>query len=239
MGELDEKEKHAMAVADPAVMTLGLLALDLLHLGRVEDARTRMSEAHARARELRAPAPRLAALWLEALFELRLGNAPRVAAIGDELEALDQEFCLVHARAASLWFRGWAQVHSGAPRAGHELIREGYALAVKIGMRARASETLGYGVEALVLAGDWTAARQAVDEAMSCADAIGERGYLPQLFLLDARIADALGEDTRANESTSQALAEARAQETPWLETLALSAIAEREAASAGNRAID
>ena len=117
------------------------------------------------------------------------------------------------ARAVHRWFRGWAEAQLGDPRAGYRLIREGYEQAVRLGIRAWASETLGYAAEALARAGDWIAARRELDEAMQCADAIGEREYLTQLLLLDARIADALGEPDRARESMRQAVAEARAQE--------------------------
>jgi hypothetical protein len=227
---------HATAVADPSVLTLGLLAVDLLHLGRVEEGRTRLRMAHARAHELRAPAPRMAVLWLEALFEVRLGNVPRVAAIADELQKLEEEFSLAHAMAACLWFRGWAQARTGDPRAGYGLIREGYSLAVDIGTRAYASETLGYAAEALALAGDWPAARHEIEEAMHCAEAIGERVYLPQLLLLEARIADALGEQKCAAESIRRAVAEARSQEAPWLEMVALSDLCARKDATPEDR---
>jgi tetratricopeptide (TPR) repeat protein len=103
-------------------------------------------------------------------------------------------------------------------------------------MRAWASETLGYAAEALASAGDWAGARQQLDEAMQCADAIGEREYLPQLLVLDARIANALGESKRASESIQRAIAEARAQEAPWLEMIALSAACERKGATTRQR---
>jgi tetratricopeptide (TPR) repeat protein len=95
------------------------------------------------------------------------------------------------------------------------------------------SEARAYGAEALARAGDWPAARRELDEAMHCADAIGERQYLTQLLLLDARIAEALGERERAGESIRKAIAEARAQGASWLELLALSALCERPDASA------
>jgi len=104
---------------------------------------------------------------------------------------------------------------------------------VPFGLRALASEARAYGAEALALAGDWAAARRELDVAMQCADAIGERQYRTQLLLLDARIADGLAEPQRSGESIRQAIAEARAQEAPWLELLALSARCERPDAGA------
>ena len=230
---LDETASPAVFAADPHVIILGLLAIALLHLGFVDEGRARMREAHARARALREPAPQSAALWLDAWFEVRMDNPGRVADLSDELRALVEENAMPQARAAHRWFRGWAQAQLGDPRAGYRVIREGYEQAARLGMRAWASETLGYAAEALARAGDWVAARRELDEAMQCASAIGGREYLPQLLLLDARVADALGERDRAREAMRQAIAEARSQEAPWLEMIALSALCERDDATA------
>ena len=107
--------------------------------------------------------------------------------------------------------------------------REGCEQAVRLGIRAWGSETLGYAAEALARAGDWSAARTELEEALQCTNAIGERQYLTPLLLLDARISDALDEPVRARESTLQAVAEARAQESLWFQVSALSALCERE----------
>jgi tetratricopeptide (TPR) repeat protein len=234
--DLDAGASRALLVADPGVMILGMLALGAVHLGLVDEGRERLAAARERARDLRAPLPEQAALWLDGLFEVRLGNPARVAEISEELRALAEEHALAPAQAAHLWFRGWAQAHLGDPSAGHRLIREGFELSVQLGIRSRASEVLGYAAEALARAGDWAGARQELDAAMQCADATGERDYLPQLLVLDARIADALGEGKRAGESIQQAIAEARAQEAPWLEMIALSAACGRKGATARQR---
>ncbi|MBK7766641.1 MAG: AAA family ATPase [Sulfuritalea sp.] len=234
--DLDASASPAVFVADPSVIILGMLALDSLHLGLVEQGRERLAAAYRRARDLRVPPPQMAALWLEGRFEVRLGNPARVADISEQLRVLADEHALAGAQAAHLWFRGWSQVQLGDPRAGYRLIREGYESSVLLGMRAWASETLGYAAEALASAGDWAGARQQLDEAMQCADAIGEREYLPQLLVLDARIAYAVGESKRAGESIRQAIAEARAQEAPWLEMIALCALCERNDATTRDR---
>jgi len=230
---LDETTSPAVFTADPHVIILGLLAIALLHLGFVDQGRARMREAHARARALREPGPQSAALWLDGWFEVRMGNPQRVAEVSEQLRALVEENAMPQSRAAHHWFRGWSQAQLGDPRAGYRVIREGYEQAARLGMRAWASETLGYAAEALARAGDWVAARRELDEAMQCASAIGGREYLPQLLLLDARIADGLGEPDRAREAIWQAIAEARTQEAPWLEMIALSALCERKNATA------
>jgi DNA-binding winged helix-turn-helix (wHTH) protein/tetratricopeptide (TPR) repeat protein len=233
---LDETTSPAVFTADPDVIILGLLAIELLHLGFVDQGRTRMREAHARARALRQPGPQTAALWLDGWFEVRMGNPGRVADLSDELRVLAEENAMPLARAAHRWFRGWAEAQLGDPRAGYRLIREGHEQAAQLGMRAWASETLGYAAEALARAGDWVAARRELEEAMQCASAIGGREYLTQLLLLDARIADALGEPDRARESMRQAIAEARKQEARWLELLALNELCDHDGATPEDR---
>ena len=234
---LDESTSHALFAADPTVLALGLLATDLLHLGFVNQGRARLHEAHDRAGALRQPGPQLAVLWLEAEFEVRMGNAERVADICEQLITLIEESApWPQGRAAHSWFRGWAKAQLGDADAGYRLIREGYEEALRLGLRVSASQTLVYAVEARARAGDWIAARRELEEAMRCGEAVGDRLNLPQLLLLDGRIADALAEPDRSRESVRQALAEARTQEAPWLELLALSELCRHDDATAEDR---
>jgi len=229
---LDAETVPAVFAADPAVLILAVLALELLDLGFVDQGRARMRAASCRALALREPAPQMAALWLEAMFEQRVGNAERVADLAERLLALVEEYALPDGRAVHLWFRGWAEAQLGDPRAGYRLIREGHEEALRLDMRAYAGESLGYATEALLRAGDWSAARQQLDEAMQFANSTGERRCLTQLLLLDARIADALGEPALGRESIRQAIVEAHAQEALWLQLIATTALCERPDAS-------
>jgi DNA-binding winged helix-turn-helix (wHTH) protein/tetratricopeptide (TPR) repeat protein len=234
---LDETAPAAVFTADPGVIVLGLLATELLHLGLADQGRSRLEQAHARARALRQPGPQVAVLWVDALFHVLMGDPGRVAEACARLREVIEKYALPQGRAAELWFRGWAEAQLGDPRAGHRLIREGYDRAVGLGIRGWGSEILGYAAEALVRAGDWPAARRELDEAMQCAEATGEGKYRTQLLVLEGRIADALGEAQRARESMQQAVAEARAREAVWLLLLALLALCERDGSTAGDRA--
>jgi tetratricopeptide (TPR) repeat protein len=224
-------------LVDPQVALLGSLSIPLVHLGLVEDARACLQRAHARARQRAWPMARMVAIWYDALLEVRLGNAERVAALADEMRALVDEFALAHGLTACRWFRAWADARTGQAGDGYRRIREAYEENARLGMLAGASEILGYATETLLLAGDLDGARKQVEEALHLADRLGERVYLTQLQLLDASIADALGEPERARESIQRAIAEARAQEAPWLELLALSALCERPGATPEARA--
>ena len=221
---------------DPQVTLLGLLAMQLVEIGLVETARARMQEAHDRARRLGQPMARLVALWFDALFEVRLGGAERVAALADEMRALVDKFGLAQGRTACRWFRGWADARMGEARDGYRLIREAYEENVRLGMLAGASETGGYAVEALVLAGDWDAAQHDLDEIFRFADEHGECVYLPQLLLLQAAIARGRGAAAAALASTRRAVEEARAREAPWLELMALIELCEHGGARAEDR---
>jgi ATP/maltotriose-dependent transcriptional regulator MalT len=179
---------------------------------------------------------RTVAIWLNALFEVRLGEAHRVAALADEMQALVDEFSLVHLRAACHWFRGWADARMGQPLEGYRRIREAYDENKQLGMLAGGSETLGYAAEALLLAGNCDAAEHELEEALQIVKAHGERVYLPQLLLIQAAIARARGQSAAAEASARQAIAEARAQGAPWLELIALLELCERDGGKAEDR---
>jgi hypothetical protein len=180
---------------------------------------------------------RLVAIWYGALCAVRLGDAARVAAFADEMHALVDEFALAHGLTACRWFRGWADARIGQAGDAYRRIRDAYEENVRLGMLSGATETLGYAAEALLLGGDVRGAREQLDEALQLAGKLGERIYLPQLHLLDARTADALGQNDRSRESIGRAVDEARSQQAPWLEMLALSALCERSGATTEDRA--
>ncbi len=234
--ELLELAPVEIFVADPQVTLLGLLGINLLHSGFVEQGRARLERAQVRARLLGWPNTRLAALWYGALFEVRLGNTERVAALADEMRALVDESEVAQGRNACRWFRGWADARMGRPREGYRRIREAYEDNTRLGMLAGGSEVLGYATEALVLAGDWDAAQHELEEALQFVNTHGERVYLPQLFLIEAAIARGRGESAVAHASVRRAIAEARAQEAPWLELMALLELCEYDGATAEDR---
>lgn len=224
--------------ADPAVALIAMLGLQLLHLGLVDQGRARVLEAHARADRLRQPTARMIALWFAALFELRLENVPRVAALAEEMGALAEEFALAHGRTSCRWFSGWAQARAGAPMEGYRRIREAHESNVRLGMLAGATENLGYAAEALLLTGDWRAAQQQLEEALAIAHRSGEQIFQPQLSLLEAAIARARGDVGAAEAALRRAVAEARVQGAPWLELLALVALCESVHATDPDRAM-
>jgi hypothetical protein len=217
---------------DPQITLLGLLAMQLVAFGMVGQARAKLERAHARAALLRQPMAKMVAIWFDALSQVRLGNPERVATLADEMRALVEEFALAQGRIAHRWFRGWADAHLGEPRDAYRRIREAYEENTRLGMLAGGSEVRGYAAEALVLAADWDGAERELDEARQFATKHAERVYLVQFFLIEAAIARGRGQREVADESVRRAVAEAKAQEAPWLELLARLDLAEHSGAT-------
>ena len=158
------------------------------------------------------------------------------AALADEMRSLVDEFSLAHGRMACRWFRGWADARMGEPRGGYQRIREAYDENARLGMLAGASEVLGYATEALVLVGDLDGAQKELTEALHIAEKFGERVYLPQLFAMQADIARTGGDRAAADAAIRRAIAEARAQEAPWLELMVLTELCDHHSATAKDR---
>lgn len=218
--------------ADPQVILMGLLAIDLVRSGLVRQGLALGQRARERAAVLRQPMTRLVAAWQEALLQVRLGGAPQVAALADEMQALVDEHALAHAAMACRWFRGWAQAHMGRPLEGARLIQQAHSENVRLGMRSGASEVHAYAVEALLLAGEVQSAQTELERALQIVDELGERMVLPQLLLLQAAIARAGGAPEAGLAAARRAAEEARAQEAPWLELMALVELCENHPAA-------
>jgi len=208
-------------IADPQVTARAMLSLPLVNLGLVRQARAHLEAAHARARELGQPMARMIAIWFDALLEIRLGNATRVAALAEEMQALVDEYALAQGRTASRWFSGWAEARLGEPREAFRKIRDACDENVALGMWSGTTETLAYAAEALVAAGDFDGAQAQLYEALRRVERHDERIYLPQLRLIEAAIARHHGEAERSARAIRQAIDEARAQEAAWSELLA------------------
>ena len=214
-------------IADPQVTARAVLCFPLVHLGLVHQARAHLSAAYARARSLGQPIAVMVAIWFDALIEVRLGNAGRVASLAAEMQALVDEYALAQGRTASRFFQGWAESRLGQPREGFRRIRDACDENMALGMLSGTTETLTYAAEALIAAGDFEAAQAQLDEALGLVERHDERICLPQLHLIDAAIARHRNNPGRADAAVRSAIEEARSQASPWLELLALTDLVE------------
>ena len=214
-------------IADPQVTARAMLSLPLVHLGLVRQARAHLDAAYARARSLGQPMAVMVAIWFDALLEVRLGNAGRVASLAAEMQALVDEYALAQGRTASRFFQGWAESRLGQPCEGFRRIRDACDENIALGMLSGTTETLTYAAEALIAAGDFEAAQAQLDEAFTLVDRHDERICLPQIHLIDAAIARHRSNKARADAAIRSAIKEARTQAAPWLELLALTDLVE------------
>lgn len=209
-------------VVDPIVTMTAVLALPLLHLGRVVEARQQLEKAHARASALKQPMAMMVALWFSALFEVRRDNVERVAAIAAQLRAVVDDYGVPQGIGPANWYAGWAAARLGEPERGIGLIRQGYENNLVLEMHAGNTEVLGYAAEALLQAGDWRGALDALDEAFQLAEALPERAYTPKLHLLRSDALAGAGDMAGAEGALADALAAAREQQAAWLEVQVL-----------------
>ncbi|WP_445400770.1 ATP-binding protein [Zobellella sp. An-6] len=223
-------------IVDPRVTVLTMLSLPLAQLGLFNQARERLQQAYARARQLAQPMALMLTIWCDALCGIRRGDTARVGALAAELQSLADEFALAQGKTACRWFRGWADAHGGKPREGFRRIREAYEENRALGMISGGSETLGYAAEALVLQDDWAGAQEQLDQALDIVNTYGERIFLPQLLLIQAAIARSRGEPAAAEASIRHAIMEARTQGASWLELLAFTELFERAEPSSKDR---
>ncbi|MDP9140987.1 MAG: AAA family ATPase [Pseudomonadota bacterium] len=225
-------------IADPQVTVWALLSLQLTHLGLLAQARVRLVQAYARAREIGQPVALMVTLWFDALCEIRRGDAARVRALAGEMQLLVDEFDLAQGRTACRWFRGWADSRSGHGLDGFRMIRAAYEENRALGMVSGSSETLGYAAEALLSHGDLEGAQEQLDQALDIAERYGERVYLPQLLLIQAEITRSSAGAAEAEKCIRSALAEASSNSAPWLVLLVLTDLCEHAPATQDRRTL-
>ncbi|MDM0002642.1 AAA family ATPase [Variovorax sp. J22P240] len=223
---LGDRPANALAVVDLEVSLRCRLAQALSHSGCVDAARAQIDAAGARAARL-GPSTRRLALIFGALLELRLGHAERVRSLAGQLQAMADEHAMAQAEGPARWLRGWALAQLGEPAAGHQLILDGDDYDTRLGLQRGRSGVLGHAAEALTIAGQWVEAQTQLDQALALAEKMGERIYMPDLQLLQARIEIGRGRPVEAHEAMRSAWREAAQQQATWLELSALVALGE------------
>jgi hypothetical protein len=225
--ELGDNVPHTAFVADPVIVMRVNLAIPLLHLGYIDQARAQMDKALIRGLESGELMARTIALWCAGMFEMRMRRPERVAEHARGLRTLVEDQGIGQGFGPSRWIRGWAEAYLGSPREGLRLIMEGYEHNQRIGMVSGASEVLGYAVEAMVLAKDWDAAQEYLDQARELGQRFGERILFNYHFLLQSWIDLGRGDVAAARRSLLDGVVEARAQGSMWMEIRLLAALCE------------
>ena len=218
---------RADIVIDPEVSMRMNVACPLVSRGLTDQARAHLRIGTERAYRLGHPMSVMLSHWCGGMLAARLGETSDLARHAAELAKVVESGMIAQARGPSLWLRGLAEARLGDPRAGYRRILEGYECHARHGMYGGCSEVLGYATEALILAGDWTAARAQIEAAFELARRINERLYLPDLLLLRARIEAQKPDSPAALATLRESQQEAQAQGAFTQELSALVALAE------------
>jgi DNA-binding winged helix-turn-helix (wHTH) protein/tetratricopeptide (TPR) repeat protein len=232
--ELDDPARDPAFIVDLGVSMHARMALVLSHLGYPDQARAEAQLALARAEAVNQPLARVLALAFTGMLVLRLEEVDRVQALGEALQRLVTEHAVVEGEGPARWLRGWALARLGEPAAGYALIVDGYQRAFSLGrIGAGLAAVLGAAADAAAMGARWDDAQARLDEALALARRVGDRILLPDLRLLQARIAHGRGDGAAALASLREALLEARVQQQGWSELAALVALCASGAAQA------
>jgi hypothetical protein len=194
------------------------IAIPLMHMGYVDQARAQMDAAVMRGRQRGELLGRTIALWCAAMFEMRMQRTERVAEHAQALRKLVDDHAIGQAQGPSRWISGWAEAYLGSPQEGLRLILEGFEFNQRVGMVSGGSEVLGYAVEASVLAQDWDGAQAQLDKARALGQRFGERILFMYHYMLQSRIDVGRGDIAAARRSLESGIEEARNQGSLWMQ---------------------
>ena len=224
----------------PGIVDLGVnigvrLGHALSHLGYPDTARDHIAGAIARSERVRHPFTHMVALVVQGNLEVRLERVEAAAPIAATLDRLMQDSPFAPGVAMSDWLNGWVRTMSGHPREGYERIARAVDYLERSGMLWTCSGMLGHAALALFLDGRVPEAARGLREAFAMAGRIGERLFVPDLHLVEARILGAT-DPSKQRGAVEAALAEARSQGAAWMELAALTALCQLPGASVQDR---
>lgn len=173
---------------DPGVTMHGHLAIHLVPMGLVDEARAHAAAALARAERLAHPLARALAFRCAGLMAALRDEPLEVAARAQALDELAVAHGIPQAAGASRLLGGWAQARIGDLEAGVARLMEGLAMLQSLGMVAGTAQALCLAVDALIHAAQWQRAQLHLDEARQLAEQLQERARLPEIEALQARI---------------------------------------------------
>ena len=220
---------------DPGVAMQCHLGLCSLPTGHFDQARAQVEAAFERARRLGHPMARSLAARTVCMLEIALGEVEPVASHAALLEQIAAEHGIGYGQGMARILGGWALAWQSDPDTGHARIVEGHAVFKQLGIVAISTQISCYAAEAALLGGRWERAQAHVDEALQLAKRLGERIRVPDLLLLQARIALGQGQLDATRTSMRASLDEARTQDALGFELAALVALCELDGAAAAD----
>ncbi|HET9388249.1 MAG TPA: AAA family ATPase, partial [Steroidobacteraceae bacterium] len=225
--KLGEKLPSAALVVDSEVILRTCIAGPLLQLGRIDQARSQMAQAQARAERIRQPTSQTLVHWYGGLMAARLRLPDEVAQHALALSQIMASAGTALGAGPTLYLQGYSESLLGNARLGLQHIQEGHARQLEMGMHAGDTEVLCFAAEALIRAEDWPEAQGQIDRALEIAKQRGEGLCIPALLMQQARAALGRGDPAGARESLGRSIREAQARGALMAELQARVALAQ------------
>jgi predicted ATPase len=201
---------------DLGVAASGFLAWALAITGPMDAAVTSAEAALRRARAISHPFSLALALLLAAEVGQLQRDAPRVAALGQELLTLSRDHGFAFFTAFGLMLSGWAvTAGAGAGQDGLELMRQGADLFRTVGQRVGLAHR-AHLAEALLARGDLDAALEVAAQALQQSDDTGERAFVAEIHRVRAEALARRGGLAEAAASLGDAL-DLASRQGAWL----------------------
>lgn len=175
----------------------------LAHRGHAGAAGVEADLALARARQLGQPMSLCLALRCRALLAIRRDDLDGATAAAEELSTNVAEFGVAQSAGPARWYRGWTLARSGSHADGLDLIHEGIASHLQLGMATGCALAYGYAAQIYLWRADEAGARQALESGLSLAERHAETIDRPFLLRLLAQVEETAG-NARAAESARQ-----------------------------------
>jgi class 3 adenylate cyclase/tetratricopeptide (TPR) repeat protein len=215
---LYDEERHAhhrflYLGHDPAVCGLAIGAQVYWTLGYPMRASGMAEQALALARRLKHEPSLVHGLWFIVEWQLICHDVAGVIANTVELLQLAEQYGLPLPRAIGLVYRGWALASSGLAAEGVGLAEHGVAFLERSGARLFLPRTYAAIAEAYFALGRYADALDRLDDALRIASEIRDSFYPPRLFLIRAKLMQALSQsDDVIEQDLRHSLELARAQ---------------------------
>jgi predicted ATPase len=187
---------------DPAVCALSIKAALQWLLGHPTQGLRLESEAIDLARRSQH-APSLArALWVVCQAQIARNDANAIMHTATELLALSEEHGMPQARAIALVYLGWAVGQTKDITEGAQRLEEGVVALNRLGLRNNLGLAMCLLAETYFTCGRYESGMEQANRALAASSEIGDRCYLPQIYMIHARLLHQASSNAEAAEAS-------------------------------------
>jgi len=222
---------------DMEVALRSRLGQTLAHLGYVDQARDEIHRAMARATALDNPFSTMIAIFYAGVLEMGLESPDRSLQFGEKMESCVHKYHFTQGEGLWRLIKGWSVASLGDISAGLALLEESYRFHEEQNLYSGISSVLAQAADIAITGGQFDRASEWLDKADKIVGQTGERLFLPDLLLAQARLKIQQGETGEACQLLRKAIDEARFQTAAWLELKVLVTLCSLDCSTEKDRA--